>query len=506
MSTTDVAAKREFRTYGGWRRPGRPGLGQLGFAPTILLFTGLLAAIAAMAFSLRLAIAVALAFATVLAPVVVSDSHHRSALQGLAARAWWLMGRCAGRHLYRSGPTGALPTARWSLPGLGAAIGATSAVDAAGRPFALLHHAGKHTATAVIQTSPEGASLVDDDTVDHWVASWGEFLAALGQEPSLVGASVTIETAPDPGTRLATELHRRMKPNAPDLARSVLEEILRTYPRSSAVTTARIALTWTAAIRAGSGRRSVTTMAAEIGRRLPALCLALQTTGAGAARPMAVNELAAAIRTAYDPAAASAVEAPDGQAIPWEDCGPVSADERIDSYAHDGAVSVSWTMTSGPRGPVPCTVLVPILSPHPDVARKRVTLLYRPYSPAQAAHLVERDHRDAVFSANGSRIPRAVELAKLQAAAQAATEDARGAGLVRFGAIVTATVDARRSGRDTDDALALAEAAIEGLATTSRLVLRRAWRCQATTFLAGLPLGIVLPQHLRVPAEFKGLL
>jgi hypothetical protein len=119
---------------------------------------------------------------------------------------------------------------------------------------------------------------------------------------------------------------------------------------------------------------------------------------------------------------------------------------------------------------------------------------------------VERDHRDAVFSANGSRIPRAVELAKLQAAAQAATEDAHGAGLVRFGAIVTATVDARRCGADPGDALALAEAAVEGLATTSRLVLRRAWRCQATTFLAGLPLGILLPQHLRVPAEFKDLL
>ena len=77
---------------------------------------------------------------------------------------------------------------------------------------------------------------------------------------------------------------------------------------------------------------------------------------------------------------------------------------------------------------------------------------------------------------------------------------------VEVGAIVTATVDARRCEGDTADALALAEAAVEGLATSSRLVLRRAWRCQATTFLAGLPLGILLPQHLRVPAEFKDLL
>ena len=497
-------AKNEFRTYGGWRRPGRPGLGQLGFAPTILMFAGLLVTIAALAYSPRLAILTAGGFALALAPIVVSDRHHRTALQGMSARVAWHVARASGRTLYRSGPTGWLPGARWSLPGLAASITATTAIDGAGRPFALLHHPAKHHVTAVIQASPEGASLVDEGTVDLWVASWGEFLAALGQEPSLIGASVTIETAPDPGTRLATELHRRIKRTAPELARSVLEEILHTYPRTAALTTARIALTWTCNARAGSGRRSLKTMASEVGRRLPALCLALQGTGAGAARPMTVEQLAGAIRTAYDPGVAPDVES--GGAVPWDDCGPVSADESVGSYAHDGCVSVSWTMTSGPRGAVPCTVLVPILAPHPDVARKRVTLLFRPYSAATAATLVERDHRDAIFSANGSRIPKAADLAKLRAAQQAAAEDARGAGLVRFALVVTATVDAQRTDGDTADALALAEAAVEGLATTSRLVLRRAWRCQATTFLAGLPLGILLPQHLRISSEFKELL
>src|SRR5487761_1174535 len=203
--------KNEFRTYGGWRRPGRPGLGQLGLAPTILMFAGLLVTIAALAYSPRLAILTASGFALALAPIVISDRHHRTALQGMSARLTWHVARAAGRTLYRSGPTGRLPGARWSLPGLASGITAMTAIDSAGRPFALLHHPAKHHVTAVIQASPEGASLVDEGTVDLWVASWGEFLAALGQEPSLIGASVTIETAPDPGTRLATELHRRMK-------------------------------------------------------------------------------------------------------------------------------------------------------------------------------------------------------------------------------------------------------------------------------------------------------
>ena len=148
MSSTETAGKHELRTYGGWRRPGRPGLGRLGFAPTILVFFGLLATIAAMASSLRLAAGVAFAFALVLTPLVVSDRHHRSGLEALVARVAWALGRLGGRHLYRSGPTGALPTARFSLPGLAAAILATAALDAAGRPFALLHHPTTNTATA----------------------------------------------------------------------------------------------------------------------------------------------------------------------------------------------------------------------------------------------------------------------------------------------------------------------------------------------------------------------
>lgn len=502
-----------FRTYGGWRRPGRPGLGHLGFAPTIVVFVGLVATVAAVAFSARLAIAIAVCFAVALAPVVVSNRHHRSGVQAINARVTWAFARATRRHLYRSGPTGALPEARFALPGLAAPIQATTAFDSAGRPFALLHHPGRHTLTAVIQASPEGGSLVDDATVDHWVASWGEFLAALGQEQCLVAASVTVETAPDPGTRLAAQIRGRMQPDAPELARSVLEEILASYPASAALTTAAIALTWTTTAGAGGGRRSVAEVAAAIGRRLPALCLALATTGAGAARPMTVEQLAGAIRGAFDPEVAGEIEAAEPGALAWEDCGPVSHDESPGAYAHDGAVSVSWTMTAPPRGAVPCTVLVPLLAPHPDIARKRVTLLYRPHSAAQAATLVERDHRDALFSANASRIPRAVDLAKLRAAQQAAEEDARGAGMVRFGLIVTATVSTRPSspvsphcGPDTAEALARAASAVEALATTSRLVLRRAWRCQATTFLAGLPLGLVLPQHLRIPSEFKELL
>jgi hypothetical protein len=496
---TDLSV--EPRTYGGWRRPTRPGLGHLGLLPTLLLFCALLVTIGTMAYSLVWAGVVAVIASGLLALVAISDRHHRTALQGAAARVEWQVARWGGRHIHRSGPTGRLPTARWSLPGLAANVTATTAMDVHGRPFALLHHPATNTVTAVLQTSPEGGSLVDEDTVDHWVANWGNFLASAGQEPSLVGISVTVESAPDPGTRLANELHRRMADRAPQLARDVLEEILASYPRGAATTTCRIAFTWTCAGRAATRRRTPGAMAQEIARRLPALGHLLAGAGAGAAHPMGVEELAAALRIAYDPAVSSIVEAAGPGAVSWEDCGPVSADEGLDRYAHDGAVSLTWTMTSPPRGAVQSGILIPLLAPHPDVARKRVTLLYRPYTPGQAASLVDRDHRDAIFRARNRKIPNGGDLLNLQAADQATKEDARGAGLVRFGMIVTATVDARQS-----DAVALAEAAVEGLATASRIVLRKAWRTQATAFLAGLPLGIILPAHLKLPAEFRDVL
>ncbi|HEU5002579.1 MAG TPA: SCO6880 family protein [Actinomycetota bacterium] len=506
MTTSTTAPAPEFRTYGGWRTPGRPGLGKLGLAPTVLFFIAAVGVIACLAFSLRLALLTALGATALIAPLVLTDRHHRSLLQGVTARASWRVAHHGGQTLYRAGPTGRVPTGRWSLPGLAAAITATDQLDSAGHPFALLHHPHAHHVTAVIQACPEGASLVDDATIDHWVASWGEFLRVLGQDSSLVAASVTIETAPDPGGRLASELNQNVSISAPQLAQVVMADIARSYPLTAAITTARIALTWTCTPRATGRRRPLTAMAAEVGRRLPGVCLALQATGAGAARPMTVAELAGAIRTAYDPTSAGDVEAAGPGSVAWEDCGPVSFDETVGELHHDGAVSVSWAMTAPPQGPVPCNVLVPVLAPHPDVDRKRVTILFRPYSPGQAATLVQRDHRDALFSANSVKIPHAAELGKLRAAQQGEAEHARGAGLVRFGLVVTATVRRRRTPDATGEALALAEAAVDGLATASRLTIRRAWRSQATTFLAALPLGLVLPAHTRIPTEFKELL
>jgi hypothetical protein len=153
-------------------------------------------------------------------------------------------------------------------------------------------------------------------------------------------------------------------------------------------------------------------------------------------------------------------------------------------------------MTSAPRGEVFSSVLTRLLSPHGEVDRKRVTIIYRPLDSATAAQTVEKDKRNADFRTGSSNRPSARALTSARSAAATAAEEARGAGLVDFGILITATV--------TDgDRMPDARAAIDNLAATARLVIRPVYGSQDTAFAACLPLGLVLQSHLRIPVEIR---
>ena len=118
---------------------------------------------------------------------------------------------------------------------------ATEARDAYGRPFALLCHPWVSQVSVVLTTAPDGAALVDTDQVDNWVAHWGAWLAALGNEPGLMGASVIVDAAPDPGTRLRHEVLGHRSSEATALSKTVMEQVIGSYPAGSAAITCRVA-------------------------------------------------------------------------------------------------------------------------------------------------------------------------------------------------------------------------------------------------------------------------
>lgn len=484
-------------SYGNWRRPRGAGLGPLGTVGTAALGIGLVVVFVGLAFDLVIGLVLFVFVVLILGPLAIKDKWGRTGWERVVERVQWIAHRRARGHLYVSGPLSRTPSSRCGLPGLAARVEAFDARDALGRTFTVLHHPKPGHVTAVIECAPAGDALVDEEQVDQWVAGWGAWLADLGHEPGVVGAQVVVETAPDPGVRLRRSVDARLTPDAPAVATAALREVVDTFPTGAASTTCRIAVTW-ARHRPGQQRRPVEDVAVEIGSRLPELCGALGATGAGAARPMTTAELAGALRAAYDPDVRTLIEEADPGAIDWHDAGPVTAEERPGVYLHDGAVSVSWVMGLAPSGSVRSSVLHRLMVPAAEVPVKRVTMLYRPYAPGRAAQLVEHDVHVTRFQAGQRKMGRARDVVEVKAAAKTAEEEALGAGLVRFGMIVTATLPA---GTEADTRRVVS--VIEQLGATARLRLRRAWRTQAVTFTAGLPLGLVLPSHLELPGEWR---
>jgi hypothetical protein len=474
------------------------GLGSLG---TMLLLGGMIFMVfVVMAAGLMAGTVVGVALGGMLLVLLVKDKHDRNMLSRMADRIGWWNARSAGAHLYRSGPLGRTAWGTFQLPGLAAPSRLSEYSDSYGRRFALIYVPFTGHYTVVLGTEPDGAALVDTEQIDLWVAGWGRWLANLGDEPGVEAASVTVETAPDTGTRLRREVTTHIDPDAPEFAKAMLREAVDRYPAGSSTVKAYVAITFSAAARAGGKRRKPEEMGRELAARLPGLTQGLGSTGAGAARPLSAQELCEVVRIAYDPAAAVLIEEAHAMGetpeLTWPDVGPTAHEASWGSYMHDGALSVSWQMTAAPRGNVQSGVLARLLAPHRDIARKRIALLYRPLDAARAAGLVEADLRAAEFRQTSSSKPSARDVLATRQARATAAEEASGAGLVNFGLVVTATVlDPEKKA----DALA----AVDNLSATARLRLRVVHGAQDSAFAAALPLGLVLPKHLRVPAELR---
>lgn len=498
------AAEPKVRTYGNWRKPMSPGIGQLGLIGTGFLLVGLIFVILSVGlFGLLAGAIVAVLVLVVLSTLVIRNRHGRSLLQRMASRIGWWLTRAKGAHLYRSGPLGRTPWGTFQLPGLAARSVLSESRDSYDRPFGLLYVPTTRHYTVVFATEPDGASLVDQWQVDVWVARWGQWLASLGDEPGVVAASVTVETSPDSGARLQREVRSQMHPDAPAIARAMLEEVVQTYPAGSAAIKAYVALTFTAASESGAKRRDADEVARDLAARLPGLTNRLHGTGAGAARPLSAQQLCEVVRIAYEPRAAvlfdEAYSAGSVPELQWDEVGPAATEARWDSYRHDGAVSMTWAMSSAPRGAVQSSVLQHLLAPHPDIARKRVTMLYRPLNSAAAARTVEADKRNADFRVNSADRPSARAIREKTAADRTAEDEASGHGLVNFGMLVTAT------SLSADDVREV-RAAVSNLAATARIQLRPVYGSQDSAFAAALPLGLVVSRHLKVPAEIRAAL
>ena len=531
-ATTQHVAAQPPRTYGNWRKPTSPGLPRLGLLGTAIALGSLVLVMLVQILAGLIAAAVcALLVCLGLAPLVWRSRADRNGWQVLAAKCSWRIGRRRRQHLYASSLTAPISFGAARLPGLLASSRLLSAITAHGEQFALIHLPSTKHFAVVIRCDPEGSQLVDVETVDEWVACWGGWLAKLAHEANLEACSVTVETAPDPGSRLAAEVDAMLTGDAPALSRAMLIETAASYPHGSAAVTAYVTLTFSArrvshseaesVMGTGGGNhakrtasiRSPEEMAAQIGRRLPLLLHQLRTVGAGTGAAMTAAEVAETVRVAYGPAAATLLDRARAQQtrqvnayetpaplVAWKDAGPIAQVESWDHLRHDSGASITWQMVDVPHGAVQSRILEQLLEADDHLARKRVTLIYRPNDPASAARVADADVRTAVGRASLRKGEvNAGESLALASARQSASEQAAGAGLTRFSMLVTATVD---------DPAKLAQAAevIDQLGPACQLRLRRCYFGQAAAFTAALGVGVVLPKHVAVPEVVRDYL
>ncbi|WP_190824765.1 SCO6880 family protein [Saccharopolyspora pogona] len=473
--------------YGQWRRPRTAGLLGLGTMFTVIALVWVLFALSAMMFWPLLGWILIGIGVVGLAPLAIKVGG-RSVYSLAVARLAYRRGHRRGQHLLLNGPLGLVPGGKHRLPGILAASEMHEAQDSYGRPFGLIRQQGHYT--AVLRCDASGDQLVDRDTVDTWVAGWGSWLAKLGQIPGLAGVAVTIETAPDSGERLRTEVAKLTdNSSGPALAKQVLREAAEDYPLAAAQVISRVALTFRSKVSDAAKPRSLEEMAVEIGSRLPELGKELALTGAGAARPMTAQQLAELVFAAYNPAEADDADAARhaalGTGITWENSGPSgTAHELRDRYIHGSGHSVVFAMEEAPRGAVLSSVLREFLAPHMDFDRKRVTLIYRPHDPGRSATIVERDLRHAKTNASKRKVVSARDDADVRAAQQSTDEEASGAGIVSFSLLATATVI------ELED-LPQATRTLHNLSATARLRLRTVYGGQSAAFAAGLGVGVL---------------
>jgi hypothetical protein len=484
----------QVRSYGGWRRSRSIGLLGLGTAGTLILLGCFAALLLIAAVSLKALLYIG-PFALIAGAASLIRAGGISLAQLAVHRARWHHGSRARYTGYRAevvlAHTGVL-----QLPGTLAATELLSAEDGLGGRYALVRDRRAGYLTATLRVVATSTWLADTGDADGWVANWGAWLASLGYLPAVRWVTVTVDTAPDPGSTLTSQVAAAIDPAAPRPAVAIMDQVVAAAPAAAADVDTRVSITFDPAA-SPAAPRTLAEAVTETGQVLAGLESALGSCGVTVLGRARAAEVAGIVRTAFDPAVrgqisrllASGVGPALEQQLNWASAGPAGALESWDRYQHDSGTSVSYAWREAPRQNVRADVLARLVSPGPWP--KRVSLQYRPLPASAAAAALDSEVRAADFRREYSRRTRRDVTARdthdHARARQAADEEARGAGVSLLGLYVTVTVtDPAQLSRATADTEACAEA--------SKIRLQRLYRSQAAGFTATLPCGICLPE------------
>ena len=434
--------------------------------------------------------------------LAVRDREHRNVLDRTVERRSWLSESRKGRALYRSGMLAPVESGECRLPGILSRVSLVEANDGFGDRLTLVRHGHTGEYSLLFACQPQGAALADDDVEDAYVASWAGLLEALGGEAGVTQLAVTVDTSPDSGVRFRRNLAKRTVKDAPELAARAMAQIMDLYATGGASSSVILTLTFRYVDVRDGKFLEPEDAARRIGQLVPNLIRRIADAGGGTARTLTIDEISRMVRVSYDPATQDTLEQADGQPwIEWEDAGPVACEAGWDHYRHDSGVSRTWEMCDPPKSNVTSSTLARLLGPLSDCDRKRVTVVFHVLPPDKTAFMAEQNRQRAANQVSQEKRASISAMSQINKANRQAIETNRGAAIVFFGMLVTATV---RAGDDERMRLEQATHAVEGAAGSAKIDLRPCYGAQDTAFAASLPLGLNL-RNYTPPSAFAAL-
>lgn len=354
-----------------------------------------------------------------------------------------------------------------------------------GRGIGAVHDPHRKRITAVARIAGPAHLLQNMDEQDRRVAEYGRLIAGLCRGGRIARAQILERTLPDSGDGLATwAVQRGLDRSSP--AGAIYGELLQHAAPASARHETLLGLTVDLAALAREVRKHGGGLKGAIGV-LESEARTFQTSlhAAGVRGDWLTGpQLAAALRTAFDPAAVRTVDQLGGQ-LPAGGAGPLAVDADWDHLRTDSSYHRVYQVAEWPRIPVDPGFLSPLLL-KPGV-RRTFSIVMQPVPIGKALRDARRDQVERLTDrSTRSRIGQLETEQDRQVDADVAQRErdlAEGHGDVRWVGLLAVSADDL-------DALDDACAAIEVAASQALLDLRRLVGQQAEAFLAAaLPFG-----------------
>jgi len=374
------------------------------------------------------------------------------------------------------------------LPGTAASLRVVTAPD---RRYGAVHNPHTGTLTAVAKVSSRAYALLDPGTQNANVNGWGRALAALARTGHVARIQVIERTVPDSGDALRRYWQEHGQPDTP-LAGAVYSELIENAGPAAAPHEAYVAVSLDAKAakrlinQAGGGLTGSFSVLAQLTSTFDQ---AARTAGLNPTGWLTAREIAAVVRTAYDPKALTALDRWSSGGRPEAEpaaAGPVVVVEKADHIATDSAVHATYWVENWPRIETSAGFLHQLL--FTAGIRRTLSLSYEPKALDSALRDVQRKKAsviaDAAERARRGQVDSEADAIEYQDIKSRERQLIAGHADVALTGLLTVSAD-------SEEELRSACAAVETAAVGAQLDLRPLTWQQAEAFTAAaLPLAL----------------